>query len=55
MTKIEDLEMICFDFYKDLYSHKKIVDEALMKVTEGLPPTFTDAMNEALDKKNHGK
>ena len=41
--------MICFKFYKDLYSHKKIVQEALIKVTEGFPATFTDAMNEALE------
>ena len=49
-TKREDLERICLDFYKDLYIHKEIIEEALTEITEGLPALFTEAMNEALDQ-----
>ena len=48
--KINDLERICLDFYNDLYNHKEIIDEALIKVMKGLPALFTAAMNKALDQ-----
>lgn len=48
--KNEDFEKICLGFYNDLHNHKKIVEEALMNVMEGFPATFTDAMNEPLDR-----
>ena len=44
------LERICLDFYKDLYSHKEIVEEAVIEVTEGLPVTFTGVMNKTWEQ-----
>ena len=44
------LERICLDFYKDLYSHKDIVEEAVIEVTEGLPVTFTGVMNKTWEQ-----
>ena len=49
-TKRDHLERICLDFYKDLYSHKKIVEKILMEVTEGLPAKFMVVMNNALEQ-----
>jgi hypothetical protein len=50
LTKRKDLEKITKDFYEDLYVHKGISEEAFIKVMEGVPATFTNAMNEALRK-----
>ena len=49
-TKREDLERIIKDFYEELYTHKEISEEALEKVMEGVPATFTNAMNGELSK-----
>lgn len=49
-TRREDLEMIYYDFYRDLYKHKDISEVALNEVIEGLPTTFTNDMNESLAK-----
>ena len=49
-TKNEDLDRICLDFYQDLYRHRVIEEEALLEVMEGVPATFTPAMNEVLGK-----
>lgn len=38
-------------FYKGIYAHKDISEEALTRTLEGLPATFTNAMNESLTKK----
>ena len=49
-TKIEDLDRICQDFYKDLYGHKDIEEEAFLTVMGKIPATFTTAMNKSLAK-----
>ena len=49
-TKKEDLDRICQDFYQDLYRYRDIEEEALQEVMEGVPATFTPAMNEMLGK-----
>ena len=48
--KSEDLDIIYQDFYKDLYKHKDIEEEAFLSVMEGVLATFTTAMNESLAK-----
>ena len=48
--KRNDLDRICQDFYQDLYRHEDIEEEALIKMMEGVPATFTPAMNEVLVK-----
>ena len=48
---MEDLERITKDFYDELYAHKDISKETLARVMEGIPSTFTNSMNDALDKK----
>lgn len=52
-TKIEALDRICHDFYKQFYSHEDISEEALREVFEGFLVTFTTAMNNTLTHKNH--
>jgi len=47
------LEKITKDFYEDFYGHKDISEGALTKVIEKVPAIFTNAMNEALRKKNY--
>jgi hypothetical protein len=49
-TKREDLERITKDFYEELYAHKDVSEEALARVMEGVPATFINSMNDALDK-----
>ena len=49
-TKSEDFDRICQDFYKDLHKHNGIKEEAFLSVMEGVPATFTTAMNESLAK-----
>lgn len=49
-TKREDLKKICQGFYNDLYAHKDISEKALTRTLEGLPATFTNIMNESLNK-----
>ena len=49
-NKKEDLDKICYDFYKDLYGHKEVSEGALEEVFEGFQATFTEAMNESLTK-----
>jgi hypothetical protein len=39
------------DFYKELYAHKDVLEEALAMVMEEVPATFTNFMNDALNKK----
>lgn len=39
---------ICHDFYKELYRHNDISNEALREVFEGFPITFMNAMNATL-------
>lgn len=48
--KKKDLEKIYLDFYKDVYQHREILEGALSEVMEGLPITFTWAMNDLLER-----
>lgn len=47
-TKREDLELICHNFYAQLYKSKPISEEAMREVFEGFTPFSIDAMNETL-------
>lgn len=47
-TKKEDLDSICHAYYKQLYKHKPIREEAMREVFVDFTPTFSEAMNEAL-------
>ena len=47
---MEDLERITKNFYEELYTYKEISEEVLEKVMEGVPATFTNAMNVGLSK-----
>lgn len=49
-TRKEDLEAICLDFYKKLYEHKEVSEEAINEVLDGLLATFTCDMNMTLVK-----
>ena len=49
-TKKENLGIICFDFYQDLYRHKDVSEAAIRDVSEGLLTMFMDAMNENLSR-----
>ena len=49
-TRKEDLDRICYDFYKDLYAHKVVSEGALEEVFEGFQAPFTGAMNDSLTK-----
>ena len=49
-TKREDIERICYDFYKELYTHRDISEVALGEALEGFPTTFTDDINKSLAK-----
>ena len=49
-TRKEDLENICYDFYRDLYKHKDICESTLNEVMEGFLATFTNNMNDSLAK-----
>jgi hypothetical protein len=49
-TTRKNMEQICVDFYKALYKHKKISEEALDEVFRDLPITFTPSMNEVFFK-----
>ena len=46
----EDLERICYDFYRNLYKHMDISKVALNEVMKRLPATFMNDMNESLAK-----
>ena len=47
---MEDLEKIYFYFYENLYQHKEILEDTLREVLEGLPSTFTEAMNDSMSQ-----
>ena len=47
---MENLERITKDFYEELYTHKEISEEALARVMERVPATFTNVMNIVLSK-----
>lgn len=47
-TERKELDKIFFDFYKNLYQHKEISEEALEEVLRGMPSIFTNAMNKSL-------
>ena len=49
-TKSEELGQICLDFYQDLYQHKGDSEEAIKKILEDLPRTFTVDMNTSLSE-----
>ena len=49
-TRREDLGEICLDFYRKLYKHTRISEEAMNEILEDLPATFTCDMNEALSR-----
>lgn len=49
-TKKNVLEDICFEYYGSLYKGQQTSAEAMSEVLDGLPVSFTDAMNEKLAK-----
>ena len=49
-TRKEDLQVICLDFYQNLYRHKDISREAMREILEGMPTTFTCDMNTQLSR-----
>lgn len=50
ITRQEDLQKICYEFYKNLYQHKEISEEALDEVFENFPGMILQATNETLMK-----
>ena len=49
-TRKEDLDTICYDFYKNLYEYKEVSEETLMDVFERFQATFREEMNASLTK-----
>ena len=49
-TKRDDLDTICYDFYKNLYGHKEVSEEAIMEVFTGFRVSFSEEMNASLTK-----
>ena len=49
-TRREDLDTICYNFYKNLYGHKEVSEEAIMEVFSSFRASFSEEMNASLTK-----
>lgn len=49
-TKRSKLESVCFEFYSEFHKGQQVSLEVIYKIIEGLPISFTKAMNDELTK-----